>query len=305
MWYHRNEHSIWKENLRAQGLGGFIDRSCDPLLGRTFGGCIEGNGLAGASATSLVSREPRKRWAISVHVLCAQTETPEIWEDHLGGLVAHNDKGSLESARSAHAEWWGNFWDRSWIRISGDEDAGTVSRAWTLQRWINACGGRGRSAIKFNGSIFSVGQDDTEKNRTGIDDPDYRRWGGAYWWQNTRLPYWSMLASGDYDLMEPLFRMYCDMIPLEEYRTGIWFGHGGAFIGETVHFWGMYKNRDYRKGREEDAPVGLVGNPHIRREYTASPGLMALMLDYYEYTRDAAFLRERLLPTSDSLLEFW
>ena len=46
-----------------------------------------------------------------------------------------------------------------------------------------------------------------------VFDPDYRRWGGADWWQNTRLPYWSMLYSGDYDQMASLFKMYIDALP--------------------------------------------------------------------------------------------
>ena len=64
----------------------------------------------------------------------------------------------------------------------GDSDAETLTRGYTLQRWINACGGRGAFPIKFNGSIFVV------DNKF---DADYRAWGGGYWFQNTRLPYWS------------------------------------------------------------------------------------------------------------------
>jgi alpha-L-fucosidase 2 len=71
-----------------------------------------------------------------------------------------------------------------------------VTQAYALQRFINACAGRGNLPIKFNGTLFTVDE---------VFDPDYRRWGGPYWLQNTRLPYWSMLASGDYDLMQPLF----------------------------------------------------------------------------------------------------
>ena len=40
---------------------------------------------------------------------------------------------------------------------------------------------------------------------------DYRQWGGMYWFQNTRWPYWSMLVSGDVDLTAPFFDMYDDV----------------------------------------------------------------------------------------------
>ena len=59
--------------------------------------------------------------------------------------------------------------------MEGDEAAKTVTQACTIQRWINACGGRGGFPIKFNSSIFVVESKDF--------DADYRRWGGCYWWQ--------------------------------------------------------------------------------------------------------------------------
>ena len=71
----------------------------------------------------------------------------------------------------------------------------------------------GAYPIKFNGSIFTVDSPPL--------DPDYRRWGGPYWWQNTRLPYWPMLASGDFDLMQPMFRMYRESLPLAAERTRV------------------------------------------------------------------------------------
>ena len=114
-----------------------------------------------------------------------------------------------------------------------------------------------------------------------------------------------MLAAGDFDMMKPLFRMYRDMTPLAEHRTRTWFGHGGSFIGETVYFWGMYNNDNYGWEREAGLPIGVLKNRYIRREYTASPELLAMMLDYFAYTGDEAFLEETLMPTADSLLEFW
>ena len=76
---------------------------------------------------------------------------------------------------------------------------------------MNACSGRGNSPIKFNGSIFTVDTKNLDNRFAGFD-ADYRQWGGPYWWQNTRLPYWSMLEAGDFDLMQPLFKMYRDVI---------------------------------------------------------------------------------------------
>ena len=297
VWHHRNDTSIWEDNLQHQGMADFIARAKDPLLKRTFGGCIEGVGLVSASPTSLKSAKPQERFVLSMHPLCRQTETVDEWMTELDQSVARHRRRRIEKDRADHQAWWDAFWNRSWIRITGTPEAELVTRAYTLQRWVSACAGRGVHPIKFNGSIFTVDSD-------GFD-PDYRRWGGPYWWQNTRLPYWPMLACGDFDMMTTLFRMYQDMLPLAEHRTKGWFNHGGAFVGETVYFWGMYNNDNYGWSREQSLPVGELVNPYIRREYTASPELMAMLLDYHAYTGDAKFLREIVVPLCDALLEFW
>ncbi|MCX7012091.1 MAG: DUF5703 domain-containing protein [Candidatus Sumerlaeota bacterium] len=297
VWYHRNEKSIWEDNLKRQGMGDFIPRSNDPLLDRTFGGCIKGSGLVSASPTILESAAPQESFVLSIYPLCAQTKTADEWLKQLDQSVARHRTRNIEKDRTDHHAWWNEFWNRSWIRITGNPEAETVTRAYTLQRWVSACAGRGVHPIKCNGTIFTV-------NGAGFD-PDYRRWGGPYWWQNTRLAYWPMIACGDFDMMTPLFRMYQDMLPLEEHRTKAWFNHDGAFIGETVYFWGMYNNENYGWNRDKNLPVGELVNRFICREYTASPELMAMMLDYYAYTGDERFWRETLLPMCDSLLEFW
>ncbi len=297
VWYHRNEHSIWENNLKHQGLEGFMKQATDPLMHRTFGASIKGTGLISESSKQLKSAKPQKNYTISIYPLCAQTKTAEQWLSQLDENISRLSDLDLNQHRKQHHAWWNEFWNRSWIRAKGSSDAETVTRGYVLQRWISACAGRGAYPIKFNGTIFTV-------DGAG-HDADYRRWGGPYWWQNTRLPYWPMIAAGDFDMMQPLFRMYQDMVPLEEYRTKVWFDHPGAFIGETVYFWGMYTNENYGWKRDKDLPVGELTNRYIRREYTASPELMAMMIDYYNYTLDAEFLHKTLLPMCGPLLEFW
>lgn len=71
-------------------------------------------------------------------------------------------------------------------------------------------------------------------------DRDYRRWGPGYWWQNTRLPYISLTVSGDFDLMQPFFKMYADDIyNLCKYRTKKYFNFDGVCFPECMYFWGL------------------------------------------------------------------
>ncbi len=90
-----------------------------------------------------------------------------------------------------------------------------MTQGYVLQRFIAAAAGRGGSPVKFNGTIFTVEANPAASPETPDGDPDWRRWGGNYWFQNTRLVYWPMLATGNYDMMRPFFRMYQGGDPLE------------------------------------------------------------------------------------------
>ncbi len=175
-----------------------------------------------------------------------------------------------------------------------------VSQKYALQRFINACAGRGHYPIKFNGSLFTV----PYAGRPG--DADYRRWGPGYWWQNTRLPYISMCASGDFDMMQPLFHMYVDqLMPLHKYRTRRYLGHDGAFIPECIYFWGDIFSETYGWKPFEQREDKLQESGYHKWEWVSGPELVWMMLDYYEYTQDESFLRDKLLPTAHEVITFF
>lgn len=181
----------------------------------------------------------------------------------------------------------------------GRSEAQIVTQGYALQRFITACGGRGGYPIKFNGSIFTV---DTDRRF----DPDYRAWGGMYWFQNTRLPYWPMAAAGDYEMMLPLFRMYRDALDLAAYRTARYFRHGGAYFPETMYFWGAYNNGLMGYGWDRAGkPLFPCDNQYIRYYWSGGLELTALMLTYWDHTRDLRYLKDTLLPIADAVVAFY
>lgn len=303
VWYHRNERSIWADNLKLQALGEWTDRLVDPLLNRTFGVLMRGEGLANVSPTQMVSSKPRRDFDLRLTVLTDQTPTVDAWIKKIEAL--DQSIPAAEKTLAAHTAWWEAFWERSWIHVSGDANAERVSRAYALQRWVNACGGRGNSPIKFNGSIFTV---DTMNHMADLRvrgfDADYRAWGGPYWWQNTRLPYWGMPASGDIDLMQPLYDMFLAALPLRKAATRIYYDHDGAFYPETQYFWGTYADGNYGRDRSM-LPVGTTENRFIRYYWQGGLELSLMMLDTYAYTQDSAFAREKLLPLVSEIVTFF
>jgi len=527
VWYHHNAKSVWPITMQLQGLEACMKGATDPLLARTFGGMIAGEGMVAENSTTLKSARPREKHRISIYVLTQHPATPQEWLKDLESAATRTGGVDPEQARAAHAKWWDEFWNRSWVRVSGPVDGlpsaapspraggvtatrlplrigadshgatrflgkiarvrvwsaalpaeklaalaaqgrnrpaakdpalvgewapgemaggavanlaadglaakavgdlkvveadgakalefggkgyleiphddrlnlaggltleawiapekidaagariidktpvgtsegylldtwpgnslrlivrtGTIrhdarlapgrwvhvaatfdpktgeevlyvdgkaagwqsdggpsgpgnvstlamSRGYALQRYLAACGGRGNMWIKFNGSIFTLPY---EKQ-----DPDYRRWGGAQWFQNARLPYWPCIGAGDDDVTAPFYRHYTQNLTMARERTRIYYGHEGAFFPETQFFWGTYANVDYGWDRR-NVPVGFATNTYIRWYWSGGLELAVMMLDEYDNTQDREFLKNTLLPLTAAFLDFY
>lgn len=184
-------------------------------------------------------------------------------------------------------------------RILAGDETFIVTRAYLLQRYLDACAGRGNYPIKFNGSLFTV---PTPGKPYG---PDYRRWGPGYWWQNTRLPYFSKPAAGDLDLMKPLFTMYSGMLPLCRERTKKYFGFDGAYYPECIYPWGDVFPETYGTTPWNERENKLQESGWHKYEWVGGLELLWLMLTCYDYAPDDAFLNETLLPAADAILAFF
>src|SRR5207249_2940296 len=184
----------------------------------------------------------------------------------------------------------------SWIFIDAP-DAFHINQGYILQRFMNACAGRGALPIKFNGSLFTVGMK---------DDPDFRRWGGpGFWFQNQRLIYWPMLAAGDFDFMLPWLRMYLEQLPLQRHRTRKYFGHGGAHYPETITFWGAEVSAHYGWTPFERRERPEAECAYVRYYWTCGIELSLMLWECWAHQQDEAFAREFLLPIADAVTEFF
>lgn len=187
--------------------------------------------------------------------------------------------------------------------VAGDKNpAGyDVTLAYILQRFITACAGRGAYPIKFNGSLFVMPWPGCP------NDADYRRWGPGYWWQNTRLPYISACASGDFDIMQPLFRMYSgEVFDVSKYRVRRYFGFEGVYYPECIYPWGAVFMDTY--GWEKPAVERedkLQSSRWHKYEWVGGLELAFMMLDYYDYTLDENFLKDKVIPLAYELLLFF
>jgi alpha-L-fucosidase 2 len=308
IWCHHNQRSIWEETLRVQALDELINKENDPLLNLTFGALVQADGWVNNSQEELIMPDAARDFKMSVCALTEKSETVDKWKASVSSLANGIEQIPFAERKEKHLEWWKKFWDGSYIFVSSPVDSRKVSdmsRAYQLQRYMNACAGRGNMPIKFNGSVFTVDMlRPVKKNMEEYYDADFRDWGPCYWWQNTRLPYWSMLYSGDFEMMKPLFKMYTNALPLAKYRTGKYYGHEGAYFPETIYFWGTWNNDNYGWDRP-DMPDGLSQNMYIRYLWEGGIELTAMMLDYYDFTSDNVFLKETLLPFASEIIDFY
>lgn len=302
-WYQRNESSIWSKVLDLQSLSGEESQTSDPLINRTFGAYIQGESFKNKGSDGLSIRKTTSA-AFTVTLHSEQTDSVENWLEQIKQRSGSSTPEAIADAWLDHQSWWSTFWSRSHIQIEsrGDDRGHTekISQHLAWHRFMVACAGRGEFPVKFNGGLFTA--DWPIAGETF--DADYRRWGGGYWWQNTRLIYWSLLARGDYEMLRPLFRMYLDMLPMAEYRSKKWFDHGGAFFPETQYFWGAHLPSNYGWDREGREPKD-VENHYIRYCWISGLELVALLLETYEHTQDDALLNNELLPIARAVLKFY
>ncbi len=305
-WYHFNKKSVGFElTNQLQGLDEFLKQ--DPILHRIFGAVITGTNVQRVNEKSLQT-ESSKSGILNVYVLTKHPSTPEKWKTSMDSLMNEIGQKSLLELRNAHEKWWTDFWDRSWIYATSadsitennESDAFIVSRAYALQRFIDASAGRGNYPIKFNGSIFTVPSEENPGNA------DYRRWGPGYWWQNTRLPYLSMCAAGDFELMKPFFKMYAgNVYELNKFRTNKYFGIKGAYFPECIYFWGSVFTSTYGWTPYSEREDKLQESGYHKWEWVAGPELVFMMLDYYDYTQDEKFLQNKIVPLANDVMQFF
>jgi hypothetical protein len=337
LWYYAvGDRSIYPDDLRSYGVEQMASRFPDPFRFNTFGNLLEcptlklkGGALRGGGT----------RFDVRIHALARQAEKPEAWAEAIEAQAARSADAAQDWA--AHAAWWRAFWERGWIaasdrgapaeargRLKGeagpggrrDEEDGAAlaAQSYNVFRFLMACQSRGRVQAKFNGGLFTqqlkVRKGDRQKRAHAAEQPDGtlltheddRLWGRRFTYQNQRLLYWPLLASGDFDLMRPFFDYYADLLPMRQAITRAWFGHEGAYFRENIEPTGG--ERDCGEGGKplKVGPGENKGQGYYHSFYfTSGLETLALMLDYVAFTGDGAFCDRVAVPFAREVLLFY
>lgn len=299
---HVNQYSVFPDVIRLEKLNYPHIEDADPYIGKCFGYSVYSPSFVKAQGPTLKTAQALKDFTLQITALCGKYGNSNNWLKASQEISEKNFDAKRSFRKTS--QWWKDFWNKSYIYVSTpDRKTGfKITQSYILQSWMTACGGRGNYPIKFNGSIFTVDPQLVEDGKTF--SPDYRDWGGDYWWQNTRLAYHPMLKAGYHDMMKPLFNMYSRALPMLKANARCLLGAQGAFTPETMTPFGTYAPTDFgwdRTGLRD----GFVQNVCMREYWTSGLELVGLMLDYYNYSDDDVFAKQQLMPMAREILKFY
>jgi hypothetical protein len=250
------------------------------------------------------------------------------------------ERTDIESRWQQHLTYWDNAWSKSHIRLRSNDKTpdfdqklanwfrdnlskdmeffesvrvvpGTsveaINTMLTVHRYLTLSCGRGRFPAKFNGGMFYLDNPTVILGNPSGLDVDNPCWGGHYWFQNTRLIYWGLLATGDFNLMKSFFSMYRNMLPLRMAMTKEYYNHNGAYFDEVINPNGIMKLSDYciDEAFRSAHPPYLNKNTYIRYYWQSTLELSLLALEFYYYTNDSEFLCDTAIPLVENALTFY
>ena len=218
---------------------------------------------------------------------------------------------SASISKKRSAQWWHQYWQRSWIQTDNQEAAEMV-RNYELFRYMLGCNAHGQWPTKFNGGLFTfdplyVASPPALPNREGATEeiytPDYRKWGGGTMTaQNQRLVYWPMLKSGDADLLKPQLDTYLRMLPTAKLWAQHFWGHGGACFPEQIENSGLPNPAEYGKPKPgQDRGVGR--NAWLEYEWDTALEFCMMALQAREYAPESSW--DKYEPLITECLKFF
>ena len=152
---HFNVRSIYPMVLQQEHLDSLAGKYRDPLLHSCFGLAMAGPGLTSKDDNNLQSGLATDL-RLDLYALTQNVDAPEQWS--AAWIRSSRRSEQLPWRRRARASaWWTEFWNRSWLHVEGASDAAKVSQGYAMQRYFDACAGRGAQPIKYNGSILRSG----------------------------------------------------------------------------------------------------------------------------------------------------
>ena len=334
LWYFPvGDRSVYPDEMKPYTVEPMVAKFPDPYRFNTFGNMLEcaalkhANGVLAGKGTA---------FDIRIHGCAMQTPDAAKWIETIERQAAR--PVDTKSDWDKHCAWWQGFWDRSWIvtsdntveaeareRFNGEpspagtrdetDGAALAAQSYNVFRFLMACQSRGRVQTKFNGGLFTqqlrVGSENNrpaaarQADGTWLTHEDDRLWGRRFTYQNQRLLYWPMLASGDFDLMKPFFDSYWNLLEMRKAITKAWFGHDGAYFRENISPTGSEWDCDKGSLPPKTKPGEKYEGWYHDYYFTSGLETVAMMTDYVNHAGDTDFRDRVLVPFAREILRFF
>ena len=332
VWYFAvGDRSMFDADMEYYGVADQKENFNDPYRFNTFGNLLESPDLT-LEQGGMFGKG--REFDIRIHALTKQTPEVEEWLATIEAQAAQ--AMDVKADWSAHAAWWEAFWEKSRIVASDntlpdderevfygetfgkrrqEKDGGAlVAQSYNVFRYIMACQSRGRNQTKFNGGLFTQplrGSKDRPfatqiESGEWLSHPDDRLWGRRYTYQNQRLLYWPLLMSGDFEIIQPFFAYYFDLLPVRKAITKAWFGHAGAYYRENIEPTGAERDCGLDGRPPKTKPGENKGDGYYHSYYfTSGLETATMMLEYVKHSRDTDFRDNVLVPFAREVLLFF
>ncbi len=196
-------------------------------------------------------------------------ESENLLED---AIVILDKKEKEVNLKAAHDKWWKKFWERSFVNIPDDY----IENLYYYRRYVTASASRGTYPIAFNGSLW-------------VWNHDIRHWVSPHHW-NTQQQYWGVAVQNDCDLMKPYMNTYFRLMPqAEEYAKER--GVEDALLWCEAH--------DFHGTMVYKYAKAMINN------FTPASQIASVFWEYYQFTGDEEFLKEKAYPFMKKAAQFY
>lgn len=189
----------------------------------------------------------------------------------------------IRQLETAHRAWWKQFWLRSYVDVHDP----------VLENY-------------YYGALYVIGSTSRAGHLTpslwgNFITTDDAAWGGRYFMNyNEEAAYYGVFSSNHSDLSVPYNRMVLTQFPFQRNRTAR-AGYKGVSFQRTF--------TPFTTVAKPPAPVPVAAQKDYRKlpsdqKSNATFSLLPV-IQYYEYTQDREFLREKLYPAMKQLDAFW
>lgn len=176
-------------------------------------------------------------------------------------LLDEAETSGIEQLKNDKDDWYRNFWSNAFMKLGDDY----LENIYYLRRYLMAAGSQGEFPVTFNGGLWRW-------NR------DVMNWVTPHHW-NTQQQYWGLCAQNDCQLMTPYLETYFKMIPSGEALAKEYGTTGDALLITEAH---CFTGEQVGKNRGD-----------MKHNFTPASQIASLFWDYYAFTGDEEFLRNK------------